>query len=239
MPPRRWFFASWWDGPSARENFMKKGGAGTFTCQLLVLARRSAGGSACLTSAPSAPAFSPLSWWVRGWLPRVRPLPHGRGSDAKSRRVNEAIRATTVREWWSEGSASSPSTGTCGGRPGGPSAARWPSFVSPRIPRSDMRRSVSGCATVSRIQRCNGGTSSSWSPLTGESPASSVAGGNNGNRSDSCQAPLGVGDLAVPEIPPCAVGVMTQKHCRVHKNPTPLSGRKNPAGQCRQNRICI
>src|ERR1035438_9991895 len=31
--------------------------------------------------------------------PRVKPLPDGRGSDQKSRVVNEAIRATTVREW--------------------------------------------------------------------------------------------------------------------------------------------
>src|SRR5450759_978247 len=31
-------------------------------------------------------------------FPRVRPLPDGRGSDAKSHSINEVIRATTVRE---------------------------------------------------------------------------------------------------------------------------------------------
>src|ERR1019366_5709390 len=30
--------------------------------------------------------------------PRVRPFPYGRGSDAKSRSINEVIRAPTVRE---------------------------------------------------------------------------------------------------------------------------------------------
>jgi hypothetical protein len=34
---------------------------------------------------------------MRGRDPK--PLPHGRGSDVKSRSLNEAIRATTVREW--------------------------------------------------------------------------------------------------------------------------------------------
>ena len=138
---------------------------------------------------------------------------------------------------WS--ASSPPSTGTCGGLRGGPSAAHWPSSVSPRIRRSDMRRSVSGFGSASRIQRRSGGTFSSWSPLAGESPASWEAGGNNGNRNDSCQAPFGVGDLAVPGIPRYAVGVMAQNQCRVHKNPTPLSGRFNATGQFRQNRICM
>src|ERR1019366_6347518 len=135
--------------------------------------------------------------------------------------------------------SSRPSTDTSGGRPDVPSAARWPSSVSPRIRRSDMRRSVSGFANASRIQRRNGGTFSSWSPLAGESPASWEAGGNNGNRNDSCQAPFGVGDLAVPVIPRYAVGVIAQRHRRVHKNPTPLCGREIFTGQCRPNRICI
>src|ERR1019366_7172385 len=127
----------------------------------------------------------------------------------------------------------------CGGRRDGPSNAHWPSSVSPRIRRSDMRRSVSGFASASRIQQRSGGTSSSWSPLTGESPASWVAGGNNGNRNDSCQAPFGVGDLAVPGIPRYAVGVMAQNQCRVHKNPTPLFDTFNVIGQRGPNRICI
>src|ERR1035441_4947669 len=95
--------------------------------------------------------------------------------------------------------SSPPSTGTCAGRRDGPSNAHWPSSVSPPIPRSDMRRNVSGFVSASRIQQRSGGTSSSWSPLTGESPASWVAGGNKGNRNDSCQAPFGVGDSAVPK----------------------------------------
>ena len=119
------------------------------------------------------------------------------------------------------------------------SAVRSPFSASRPIPPSDMRRSVCEFGNVSRIQRRSGGTSSSWSPLTGESPASSEAGENNGNRSDSCQAPFGVGDLAVPVIPRYAVGVIAQKHGWVHKNPTPLSGRDISTGQCRPNRICI
>src|ERR1035441_5376550 len=102
-----------------------------------------------------------------------------------------------------------------------------------------MRRSVFGFGSALRIRQRSGGTFSSWSPLMGESPASWVAGGNNGNRNDSCQAPLGVGDLAVPVIPRYVVGVMAQKHCRVHKNPTPLSGSFTVTGQQRPYRICI
>ena len=135
--------------------------------------------------------------------------------------------------------SSRPSTGTYGALPDGPSTAHSPSSASPRIRHSDMRRNVSGFGSVSRIRQRNGGTFSSWSPLTGESPASSVAGGNNGNRNDSCQAPFGVGDLAVLEIPRYAVGVMAQNQCRLHKNPTPLCAPKSAAGRFRQNRICI
>lgn len=134
---------------------------------------------------------------------------------------------------------SSPSTSTFGARHGGPSAARWPFFASPRIRRSDMRRSVSGFGSASRTQQRSGGTFSSWSPLTGESPASSEAGGNNGNRNDSCQAPFGVGDLAVQKIPQYAVGVMAQKSGGCIKTRHPLSGRQYTAGQERPNRICI
>ena len=134
---------------------------------------------------------------------------------------------------------SSPSTSTYGARPGEPSSARWPFFASPRIRRTDMRRSVFGFGTASRIQQRSGGTFSSWSPLTGESPASSEAGGNNGNRNDSCQAPFGVGDLAVQKIPQFAVGVMAQKNGGCIKTRHTLSGRQYTAGQEGPNRICI
>ena len=161
---------------------------------------------------------------------------------ASEQRPGHPLALGLVRRDWvplKKPASSRPSTGTSGGPPGGPSAARWPSSVSPRIRRSDMRRSVSGFASASRIQRRNGGTSSSWSPLTGESPAFWEAGGNNGNRNDSCQAPFGIGDLAAPVIPRYVVGVIAQKHGWVHKNPTPLSGREISTGQCRPNRICI
>ena len=41
----------------------------------------------------------PLSADPGYFLARISPLPNGRGSDAKSRSVKEAIGATTVREW--------------------------------------------------------------------------------------------------------------------------------------------
>ena len=134
---------------------------------------------------------------------------------------------------------SSPSTNTYGVRPDGPSAARWPFFASPRIRQSDMRRSVSGFGSVSRTQQRSGGTFSSWSPLTGESPASSEAGGSNGNRNDSCQAPFGVGDLAVRKNPQYAVGVMAQKSGGCIKTRHPLPERQYAASQETPNRICI
>ena len=155
-------------------------------------------------------------------------LPHGRSRDRLGRASSETFDAS-----------SRPSTGTYGGRRDAPSTAHSPFSVSPRIRRSDMRRSVSGFGSVSRIQRRSGGIFSSWSPLTGESQASSAAGGNNGNRNDSCQAPFGVGDLAVPEIPQNTVGVMAQNQCRLHKNPTTRCGHKSVTGRFRPNRICI
>ena len=171
----------------------------------------------------------------------ARHQPYSRYEENAPATVAARFRAVAIRASFlgTSYASSRPSTGTYGGRRDAPSTAHSPSSVSPRIRRSDMRRSVSGFGSGSRIQRCSGGTFSSWSPLTGESLAFSVAGGNNGNRNDSCQAPFGVGDLAVPEIPRNAVGVMAQNQCRLHKNPTPLCGHKSAAGWFRPNRICI
>jgi hypothetical protein len=47
-----------------------------------------------LQLAEQAPGF-----WRKTPCSHARPLPYGRGSDASSRAVTEAIGATTVREW--------------------------------------------------------------------------------------------------------------------------------------------
>jgi hypothetical protein len=43
-----------------------------------------------------------MMWQAEMVGPVRQPLPHGRGSDVKSRGLNKAIRATPVREWLPE-----------------------------------------------------------------------------------------------------------------------------------------